>query len=325
MGASVVVVVIVAVGELGTPSSNAMIAATRDALGKDAVVLVEPVQSPSDEKAAGVGLEVNVGAIATVTWPGSDHARVQIHVRLVAEKRWIDRDLTFASNEPLPERGRAAGLTIASIVSASATTPPPLSTPNEVPKTLPTTTDAAPRPTPRIAVAEPLARSSPRLAVDAVVAGTLGIAGPASGLGADLGARLGFPDRVVFRGSVGVRYGTVAAASATSSLLRLAAGAGVPVWQRGDVTVSIQLGVVALRQTLSRATARASTETKSRWLGGADALVDLEWRVAGPVALAVDGGLELALGETRVVVGDDLVATIPRLRAVFAVGLRFRL
>lgn len=322
MGASVVVVVIVAAGELGTPSSNAMIAATRDALGNDAVVLVEPVQSPSDENAAGVAPGVNASAIATVTWPGADHARVQIHVRLVAEKRWIDRDLVFASSEPLPERGRAAGLTIASIVSAAATAPPPLSAPSDVPKTLPSTADAA-RPPPRVTVALPLARSSPRFAVDAVAAGSLGIAGPAGGLGADLGARLTIPERVVFRSSVGVRYGSVAAAAATSSLVRLAGGAGVPVWQRDDVTVSLQLGVVALRHTLTRAATRGSTETKSRWIGGADAIVDFEWRVAGRVALVADGGLELALGETRIVVGDDLVATIPRLRAVFAVGLRF--
>lgn len=316
MAAGVVVVVIIAASESSSPASDAMLTAARDALGEGALVLVHPQAMPvSDDAASNIGEKVSAGAVVTVTWP-SDHTSAKLHVRVVREKRWVDRDLTFGAGDALAERGRAVGLEIASVVATEAKpaepVPPPVVT--EPPSAPPRVEAPAPRPTVR-------ASSGPLL--DAAFASILG--GNAGAFGGVFRPGFELAELARVRAVLGIGFGSISAASASSSTIRLGAGAGIVALRAGAWTGAVHIDALALRHGASRVAPDGSLEQQHRWIGAVGTLVDLDWRTSRHVGMFLDAGVELALGSTRVIVGDEVVGTIPRLRAVLDLGVRVRL
>lgn len=320
MASPLVVVVLVVAGDASAPATPAMIATAREALGGSAVVLVQEVKAPaSDEQAKQVGEKVHADAVVQVTW--TDGSRAHLHVRLPRDERWADRDLLFGASDAPSERGRAVGLAIATMVPPE---PPPKAAP------APTPTAPAPAVTRASTIVtldrRDIGARGPRFALDAAAIGAIGFGGSgAGGAGGELAVRYLLPDLGALRVGGGARFGEIDAARALTSTARLGAGVVVDAGHVGAVVVHVQVDALLLRHSASRRAAEGNHEVRSRFVGAADLLVDAEWPLAPKVAAFLATGVELALGETRIVVGSETVTAIPRARLLGLLGLRLRL
>jgi hypothetical protein len=120
-----------------------------------------------------------------------------------------------------------------------------------------------------------------------------------------------------------LRFGEVDAAAAHGSTLRLGGGPVLlfgPLDERDRVGVAIRLDGLAIRQALSRDNGPSHGE---RWTPGADVVLEGAWVVALPVAIVMGLGAEVAFGPTRVLVDNVTVTSLPVLRFVGEIGVRF--
>ncbi len=309
----VVVVVLVAASEAETPTTSAMVSTMRDGLS-DAVVVVHAAP-PSDDNAIAVGAQVHADAVVVVTWPTA--ARARLRVRVMRDGRWEERELVFAPSDAPAERGRAVGLASITLIPPDAPKAVVVA-PEPKPQSTPVT--AAPRP-PVVAPSPP-----PRwtFALDAAALASFGLGGRAGGLGGELAVHA-FGEGVGVRALGGVRFGAIEDARIATSTARFGVGFAVDVARASYFDVRLLLDVLAVRHGIARTTFDGGLDTRTRWLGGAGVSVEGELRLGRRFGLVFAPGLELALGETRVVVGVDTVATIPRARGLAWIGVRVRL
>jgi hypothetical protein len=316
------ILVLVTSAHAGDAATAATSAAARRALG-DAVVLVEARDAmPSLEKADALAERVRAEVVVELDWTDARRARLQLH--RARTEPWIVRELTFDEVDAPAERGRTLGLTIAAIVRREGESPeePPASEP---PPAVSATTEAPS--TVRSVASEPAWIG----AADVSFAASTGLGGTAGGAGAELGARFFLAPAVALRLGGGVRVGGVPALDdARATTIRIGGGLALRLARFGNpgsggqpVDIGVRVDVLALRHAVTRDFAGSPT-SHSRFVSGADALVEVAWRVAPRVSLGGAGGLEAAFGTTALAVGGAPRAEIPALRALLEMGVRVR-
>lgn len=320
-------------GTCGGPAmATAFQRAVQRVLGPDAHVQTDLVaEDPPDAEALARAPDAD-GVVELSFTPGGQKAR--LHCYVAREKRWLDREISFgeshgsARNE-VSERGRLLGFAVATMYAAeseSESEPAP---------------EAAP-PSAAVAPVKPVEKASsvaggdrgshrpgPRSRGRAAEFGAIissGLGGPASGIGASAGFRLGLVGPLWGRLFIGGRAGNVPAAQASTRTVLLGGGLVVGLLPQ---TSPFELGL--------RADAFASyfdashlseddlePDLRSRWQAGADLVAEGGFRFTPNAGVFLGAGLEAMLGKTEIYTHRSRVAVIPPFRAIAELGFRTR-
>jgi hypothetical protein len=315
MVGSLVFTLLVAAGEGDAPTTQAIVRALGDSLGLGVTAVAREVEgAQTDEVALAIEDQTASAAVALVSWLGTSRLEARVRVHLHDSDRWLTRGLTFLPSDDLRERGRTLGFTLASMFpdrrpAAKAEAAPP-----------------APRPPP-IVITVPAPPAPPsRWALDALVAGSVGIDGDADGIGGAFALRRTLVPSLAARVEVSGRTGVLQVAEATA--LSLHAGAGLcwnplgnPATHRVDLGLRADVGVFF--ESLSHLSSDdAERVRRARLLPGGDLMLEASVRVFDTAALVLGLGAELAFGRTDVYVHETRVSVIPPLRLVSSLGLR---
>ena len=278
-----IIVILVAAADVQNPSTTALTRAAREALGPDAVVVVQEVETnPKPSDAAAVGKKLHADAVASVTWMLPDRRRAHVRVVITSDGHVVDRDLDFTSADADAERGRAVGLAIV------ATVPEPRDAPT------------APAPTPPRP--ETPAEPTPRFGLDMFA---LAASGP-FGIGGGVAGRfLPFPSP-----RLGASLATSTIAEATIRTFGVTVGIAPRLHE--SIGARVELGMTL------------HGEERSRVLGNVRVLGEGAWWTSRSFGLGIAAGVEVAFGETRLMVGDTAFGSIPRARFVLELALRGR-
>lgn len=315
MTTPLIVVVLIAMGDAQETSTRAMTATAQESLEPGAIVLVQEGATGSDADIAQLANTLRADAVAVVTWPQVDRTRAHLHVYGARQANWYDRDLTFNASDATVERGKALGFAIAAMVP-----PRPVETsPGE-----PSDARAAPAEVP---LSSPASGPGRRIALDLVATGSAGIGGSGGGVGSDLTGRWRLLSAFSLCMGGGLRFGEIADAQASTTALRLKTGVAWRTLRTAGerpVTLGLRSDLLATLQFVSRTLSVGRESGGSRWMPGADLLVEGAWYFTPATAFVGAVGGEVAFGTTRVFVGDVERATIPNLRMVGEVGVRAR-
>lgn len=300
-----IVVILVAAADAQDPTTAAATRAAREALGPDAVVVVQHVESiPKAVDAKAIGSKLHADAVATVTWTLAERKRAHIQVIVIADGRALDRDLDFAAGDADTERGRTIGLTIVAMVPEA----PPPPAPAPPPEPAKPTPAPLPAPTTEKPEAPPSPHRAPRFGLDVFA---LGASGP-FGIGGGIGGR--FLNVVSPRVAASLRSGAIAS-GATLRALDLTVGLAPQLLD--GLGARVEVGVT--QQSVSM-----GGEERSRLVGHARVLGEAAWWASPSVGIGLAAGVEVAFGETRVLVDDAPVGSIPRARFLVELSLRAR-
>ena len=319
MGASPVVVLLVALGGAREPSTRSMATAAQDALDPSTLVLVREVPDAtlaSDARAVSLADAVHADAVAVLTWPDADHHRAHVHVYAARPARWVDRDIEFRGIDAAEERGKALGYAVAAMVLPRHEPPVHEEPPPPPPPPKPEPPPPPPPPPP------PRDRT---LAIDVVGTGSAGVGGSAEGFGSEASARWRFFSPLSARIGGGLRIGDIPAAQASTALVRLDAGLAlraVSIGHARPLTIGLRADAVALYQLISRPAANNGTSSGSRWEPAVDGLLEIGWAFVPEAAIVAAGGAEVATSRTEVLVDNQPAATIPRVRILGEFGIR---
>ncbi|MGO9832926.1 MAG: hypothetical protein ACLP1X_01790 [Polyangiaceae bacterium] len=126
MGDAVTLIVLVAAGAAGDPTTVAMTGATRDALGGASVEVRETRGPPDDEAALAVEASSHAEAIVELRWADARHGQATLRLHIAAGGRWIERVIRFKPSDAYAERGRTLGFEVASMLPEGAADRSPL-------------------------------------------------------------------------------------------------------------------------------------------------------------------------------------------------------
>jgi hypothetical protein len=116
MADPVTLFILVAAGERAD-LTRAMAAATRDALGTNAVVVVREVPGePSDSEALATESSDSANAVVELSWTDAHHQQASVRMHIAQDRRWVERSIGFLRQDADAERGRTLGFAIASIL-----------------------------------------------------------------------------------------------------------------------------------------------------------------------------------------------------------------
>jgi hypothetical protein len=303
-------VLVILLGSQPDPTAEALMAAARSALGRDAVVLADTSNVRTDAEALAIGEQVHARAVARISWADETHQKARLHVHVATattNDEWADDEIQFLPQDATPEKGRTVGYTLASMVQRIARTNDETAAP-EAPRAAP------PRP-------EAPGEREPRNDVDVFANGVGAIGGGASSGGVAGGLRW-WPARFGLRAAGGVRFGHIAEADAATTTLFAAAGPSYRIPVGRDVELGARADFVLLHHAVERRTIVETTRT--RWLGAMDLALEGSWALVPNVGLFAAAGAEIAFGTTTVTVGSAQVADIPAVRAIVELGARIR-
>ena len=332
--AAVVLFVFVTHGVAQGPSGDVVAACLRALPAGVRPVSRTVAEAPPDAAVQADAAAAGAAAAVVVSWTGADllSADVRAAVGLPDRPRWVIRRVTFGTGDQVPERARALGLVIASMVEESFESPP-APTPSAPP---PPVARAAPPPAsepaasvqaPPFETTEPGER--PRWAIDAMVAtalerGTDGddIIGGAIGLRRvlpfDLALRAGAAFRFTERDhpdittrALGGSLGLAWAAPSFGRVRRFGLGA------RADGLLMRQ----SVRVSQDQAPAAGD---RDYWSAGVDALAEVGLGLSPGTTLLAAAGLEELFTEAEVTVPGRFDTTLPRTRILLQVGVLSR-
>ena len=333
MADPVIVLLVLLAADAQDPATQAVAAAARRAIGQDGVVLVQETDTlPQDEDALALGRTVHAASVAEIVWENTARSRVRLHVYVPERASWSDRELVFETWDAPGERGRALGLTLATVlgqareeaaimvetpVPPAEAPPPPVVAPPELtaPRGASPPPDAAPPP--------PRARRR-FLAIDGTAIAGTGIGGSALGAGPSIAARVYVLDDLALRGVGAIRFGSLDTAAASSTTTALGGGVSFRALRTSGVwplELGVRADLLAVEQLVARE-ALGSTLRRSRWITAADVYVEGAWRLGEPISLVAAVGAEVAFGSTDVTVGGQSVAHIPPGRVLVELGVR---
>jgi hypothetical protein len=291
-------------------TAPAMTAAARRALGPDAVVLVdERPEVPADADALTLGARLHARGVVEVTWSDAGHRTARVHVHVAERPERLDRELRFAPEDSPAERGRTIGLALATMITerAAPEEPPPTPAPAPAPAPAPDVAQRAPAPDVR------------RVGIDLLGIGGVGLGGEAAGAGGALGARWYATEGIAARAAAAARFGSLPAADASAYAIMFAGGAAVRLIDAGDLAISVRGDVLLMRFAVRR-----DALEHSRWIAGADVVLEGAARVADGTYLLGGVGYEVVFGPTDVGVGGAPTTRVPIARLVAELGLRRR-
>jgi hypothetical protein len=305
---AIIVLLVVARGEMQEPPLVDLTHAAERALGTDSrIVLHEQVAPLPDDEAVALADQMRVTVVVELKW-SADRTRAHLHVHFVEKPGWLERDLVFAPEEPLTERGRTLGFEIATMVpdvaprsAAQAEPPPPRSD------------------EPGRAIPSRAREGRARFALEVEGVGAIG--GEATGFGVGAAGRWISMGGAFVRWGGEARFGRVAAAGGASMMVAPTIGGG---WmsgsQRGPLHIGARLDALAQWMRVSRS---SPEEARARWVPAIDLLGELSYDTS-PTTLLVAIGSEYAFGDTKVRIGDTDTTTLPRLRFLAELGARVR-
>ncbi len=316
---ALVILLLVARGEAGDPTTLGAVRATHELLGRDLEVEVREFDAPPpDERALELGKAMGAAAIIELSWESAEHRQARVHFHLEPHAGWNDRVIGFMASDDLGERGRTVGFAIASMLPAPSRGAESLRTWSPPPET--PSREIAPPPVPRRVNRQWLG------AVDAVGATALGIRGESPGWGGAASARWYFGYPFGLRLGVSARAGEIDPAQATSLQLHAAAGL---VWLAAPASVDrpfelgLRVDALAMRERLTHFDSDDTEPADlARWIPGADAAIEGTWFFNSAAGLVAAFATEVAFGKTDVTLHHERVATIPPVRLVVQVGVR---
>ncbi|HEY2735666.1 MAG TPA: hypothetical protein VGI70_16830, partial [Polyangiales bacterium] len=171
----------------------------------------------------------------------------------------------------------------------------------------------------------PSPRKTPIAAAEFSALGSLGLGGPADGLGVSVAGRWFFVPALSLRLVAGVRRGDVPEAHADSQWAFTGVGFGFPFSQPGDgshFSFGGRADLLAGSFALRRRTSDGAPEHHERFAAAADLLGEGAYSPWQRTAITLSAGGEFAFGDTDVVVSGKPVTDIPPLRLVLELGLR---
>src|SRR5258707_8240349 len=205
MKPAIIVLLIGARGEMQEPPLVDLTHAAERALGTDSrIVLHEQVAPLPDDEAVALAEQMRVTVVVELKW-STDRTRAHLHVHFVERPGWLERDLVFAPEEPLTERGRTLGFEIATMV------------PDVAPRVAPQPDPSPRRDEPTQEIPGPGHRDRARFALDVTGVGAIG--GDATGLGFGVAGRFVSLGGAFVRWGGEARFGRVAAIDGASVMV----------------------------------------------------------------------------------------------------------
>jgi hypothetical protein len=342
MSATIVVGILVAVGEAHAPGTTALLAAAADALGPGASFVVEDTVTPSDSDALTAEDRLHAAAVVELAWSNAAGPTAGIRIHVAHVDRWIERRITFLPGDTQAERGRTIGFAVASMLLSEteflSPAEPPVNTPREkTPRRRdpPESPDAAVPPGPGApttidtTATEPIAPPSAQpWAIDLTAVGSVGLGGPASGIGGATHVEFSVLETIWLRAGGGVRTGGVPGQEGTDLVTWGTIGAAWrPLFPTGvgQLGTAVRLDGGTLFHYLSHRVADGQIEHKGRVVPGAVLMVEELWRFRPSLDVFFALGSEVAFGWTEVSVLGQLVTTIPPIRGMAELGVRLHL
>jgi hypothetical protein len=312
MTPAVVLAILVATGEAGSPATAAMATAAAEVVGGESAVRVVEATALSDDEALRVERGLSTRVVVQLAWVDAQHLRARLRLHAERTDRWIDRDFAFGIADTPSERGRALGFAMASML------------PEGDPSIPIVTRDEPPR-----EPAPPLLEPGRNAIAAALLAGA-GLGGPADGLG----GRVTYERFVTSEASLGVsvagRLGRISSLDARELTSSLGVGGALwPVAPTGTNRVGLAIRAEALLvyETVAHADAAGTTQWKGYALPGGALRLEGTLRLARALELMVGGGAEVAFGTVDVTVlaaGGSGSVHVPATRGVAEAGVRTR-
>jgi hypothetical protein len=337
MEPALVLVVLLSSGEPDDPVAQALTRATRETLGEAAQVIVRHVTPmPGDDDAVALGASLHADALAEIGWSDARREGAVLHLHLASPARWIDREIRFAPSDASPEKGRTLGFAVASMLpEAPARTavddaPPPASVTPPAPAAAPAASPSAEPRAPGTPDAAEMPAASPRPPIGAIDASALvtGTGGTGAAFGGSVGASWYVSSHFALRAGASLRRMEIENTETGGTLFD--GGLGV-AWRSADPTrarpwaLGVRAGALAMHQALSHfSRLERTSESQSRWLPGADLVVEGSWAFADGASLVLGGGGQVAFGATDVYVRGAPVATIFPFSVLAQLGIRAR-
>jgi hypothetical protein len=166
------------------------------------------------------------------------------------------------------------------------------------------------------------------LEIDVTAAGSTGLGGSGQTAGGAVGIQWRFVGPFSARVGLSERIGSIDVAQVSLTNAIATAGIAVQPWPTGPsrrIGLSARIEYLLAVQTASHNDSDdPSPVTRSRWLSGADAYLDVTWLITPQIGLLLGAGLEDVFSPTRFYVRDVPIATLPPLRGVGEGGFKLR-
>lgn len=309
-----IVVVWLVAAELSSPGAAALSGAAREVLGAatDVRVQAEPtVPVPTS------ALDPNM-AVVHVTWDPVEHRSAHVVCYTPDVRGRVEHDVMFAASDPEPERGRALGFLIASILMDAREPAEPRRASQRSAPPAPARVDAG------------LGQGSASVAAPKTSLGAGAEAvgpGASTGFGAWLGVERALGARSLWVGAgVRARFGAIPPAQATTRFLSLGAtGTWLALRPSESSWLGIKGGLFVSRLTISHLSDDdVEADEQSRWLPGAELALHGGLDFTPAAGLVADAGVELLAGETELSVRHRVVAVWSRTAGLLRLGVRTR-
>jgi len=313
------IIVLVAAGEGAAPATVAAASSMKQALGPGANVLVhESAEPQTDDDAVLFGDMLGASAVVEVSWYPPKRERATIHLHLTSREEWRDREVKFAPGDAESERGRTVGFAVAAMMpdAPEPKGPDPENKVITITPKLPVGPEVpiVPRPEP----------SPKSFAIDAALVAVAGVGGPAGSVGGEIGARARFVSTLEGRFALGARIGEIQSIGATTSTFSVSTGLAFHARASSWLRLGARADAFLARTTVTRAAFEQGTERRSRFLPGADLLLEATLHVTESTAILAALGAEMSFGTTDLVVDGTTVSTIPYLHALGQLGVLTR-
>jgi hypothetical protein len=294
-----VVVIAIAANDLSSPHTAALVKSAQEVLGPNVAVQVEVVGANIENAAQGPPTT----AYAWLTWDIPDSRVAHLRCYVPQDKRWVQRDVTFAEQDPEAERGRTLGFVIGSIFVEGHEPggQHPLTVPQLQENQKPATTK-------QFVVAAAASMAAP---------------GDVTSLGAWIGLQHGI-SRMAWVGLAGEgRTGTVPQVQGGSRFFSAGALSTLRLWpQEGRAWLGLQAFAGAEYVTfVHKSDDDPTTVTQVAWVPKLEVLAHGNLDLGTASILFVDLGTNYRFGSTDVYVHQSLKAHIPAFVGVGRIGV----
>ena len=336
MAVHTVVAILIAVGEVSSPMTqavtDAMTGAVAEALGPETSLVLRTTPSPSDDEALAIERELGAAAIARVLWEGPDQTVGVLRAHVSSSDRWFERRVTFSAADSRTERGRTLGFAFASLLLTDRGPAVPPAPPEPAARPVPSDPNRLDIPVAILKAPPPGSEANEQtsgrvLAIEVAGLAATGLGGPARSLGASMHAEWALRGGLFARAGAAARIGQVPGLNGEDTLAGVGAGIAFRPWLpdagKHALGFGFTLEVLGLYQDLSHRTASGSTLHDGRLLGGVTGGAEASWRMMQALDLFAGLGAEVVFSSTDIAVAGRHIATLPIVRPTAQLGLRW--
>jgi hypothetical protein len=307
-----VLVIALATNELSSPRTAAMLSSAHQVLGERVSVRVEVIETK--DQAEALLNSRPTSAYAWLSWDNTDTRVAHLRCFIPTGNRWVQRDVTFAPQDPEVESGRTLGFVIASIyVEGSEPQNKPLA--------------PVPLKTSEMKPSAEVKSSAPdRSRFQLGAAASFAAPRDMTSLGAWFGIQLTL-SRSFWLGAAGdIRFGTIGKAQASERFIAGGLVGTYRAWPRtGPFWCGPQVFLGAEQVALSHFSEDdPKPVNESAWTARLDLLATGNWELSGTSMLFVGLGTNYRFGETDVYVHGTTRAHLPAWAAIGRLGVAAR-